>query len=1265
MLRLDKLELRGFKSFCDATEVIFHPGVTAIVGPNGCGKSNIVDAITWVLGEQSAKNLRGGKMEDVIFNGTRQRKPLGLAEVTLTFTAVEDLAAGRPLAETDEPTAALLAANESSNESPSDTASASETTTTSVRRRPRLPQLLAGEKITIGRRLYRSGDSDYLMNGRLCRLRDIQDFFSGTGLSRAHYAIIEQGRIGQVLSAKPQERRALIEEAAGIGRFKAKRQQTELKLEATRQNLARLDDLIGEIERSIANLKRQAQKSRRFVALREELRAAQRQYLALVHQRLQTNRAALAETQARLMTEHEHCWSELSRLAVSLAAAREATRQAEDDLATARQAAAAAERERDRLQHTKASLEAELLRLDERVSELAASSAHMAERQRWLKDALAQAQAQTMQLATELAAIEAELSAASQKHQTLTAELRTAEAAGEQARQQHLAALTRAERLRHQVEQLTEAAARLARQRQALEQEQRRAAERHAQALAECAAAEDTLNAHEQRLAAVQSELTTAQAALAEAQAASQVLADRLAEVRRAHQRAEDRRQALAELDRQHAHYAPTVRLLFDQAKHIPGFQPLGTLADFLAVREGYESLVEDVLGEALQAVVVPTVAAARAAAEWLTTAQSGRATLLVLGIQGGADGAGAAVTRPDSPPTQFWDVLGVPESLAAAVRQAFPYLAAARLVPSLEAALEAAADEPARLFITPAGEQVLGALRLTAGRGTAKSILHVKRELRSLHAEVQSAAQALATLAQEQERLAARQATARQHCDVLDAELRQLEAQRAAQAVEVAQRRRDVERANQHLSVIAAEQRQLDAEAEQLAPRRTALETELAVAITQRETAEQAVLAGQNHLAQLRPAVETSAQALAELRTQAAGTLERHRAAEGELRRLEREWREVEQRLAHLELERATLQTRRQDVHREHAACLTQGATAEADVAAAIQRVTAAEARVADCRQVVERLDDNQQAAQTVERDLREQLTTVEVSAAKIAAELDYLDRHCQAELGCSLEMLPPPAAVPASEAAPAEQSLAERITALKASIAALGSINMLALEELAEAESRHEFLTAQRVDVLDSIAATEATLKEIRQRTKHRFREAFDRINAYFGQIFQELFGGGRGEMLLIEPDDPLESGIEIVAQPPGKRLQSVLLLSGGEKALAAMALILAIFRYRPSPFCVLDEVDAPLDEANIDRFTEKVRAMSQHTQFLVVTHNKRTMEAADSIYGVTMPEPGVSKLLSVRFDDKPSVTPTGSASDGSSPATDDVSSVLGVMG
>ncbi|OYT72922.1 MAG: chromosome segregation protein SMC [Chloracidobacterium sp. CP2_5A] len=1258
MLRLDRLELRGFKSFCDATCVTFHEGVTAIVGPNGCGKSNIVDAITWVLGEQSAKNLRGGKMEDVIFNGARNRKPLGLAEVSLTFTAVQDLAEGRSVAEPDaDPTAALVAANEAAQRDPSPDAAEPAART---RRSPaRLPRLLAGEKITIGRRLYRSGDSDYLMNGRVCRLRDIQDFFSGTGLSRAHYAIIEQGRVGQALSSKPQDRRALIEEAAGIGRFKAKRHQAELKLEATRQNLARLDDLIGEIERSSANLKRQAQKSRKFVTLREELRAAQRQYFALALARLQADQASIGQDCARLSAERARLQAELDRLTKSVVAARETVRQAEESLAAARQSAAAAEIELDRARQAKANLEAELVRLDERDAELAAALDQSRRRGQLVEQGLAQAKASDAQLATELVANESELASAEARHRAAGTALRDAEAAYEQARQRHLASLTRAERLRHQSEQLAEAAARLARQEQSLTQEQARAMERQAQAQADYGAAESRLADIERRLSAVKSDFAAAQAALAEADATGKRLGLRLDEARRAHQRAEDRRQALEDLDRQHAHYAATVRSLLERAAEIPGFHPLGALADFLTVAEGYESLVENALGDVLQAVVVPTPASARAAADWLAKSQVGRATLLIAGIHGGADGAGGAAAKPASPAAWLWEVLGLPEALAPAFRQAFPRLADAMLVPSLDAALEASAAAPERCFITPAGEQVFGGARLTAGNGESKSILRVKRDIRALQAEAKSLAKDIAALTQEQAQAEDQRAAAQFKHDALDAELRRLETERAAQAVEVGQRRRDAERAGQHLSVIAAEQRQLAAETGPLAARRAALEAELAEAVAQRESAEQAIFSEQQRLAMLRPEVEAAAQALAELRARAASALERRRAAEAELRRLEREWRDLEQTRARLTLEQSALQARRADTRQGLADCLTRGRKAEAELAQARQVVAAGEAGLTRWRRELERLEQERQAGQTVERDLRDRLSGAEVDAAKIAAEVDYLGRHCHAELGCALETLPPPAAP-----GPPEAALAEAIAGLKEAIAALGSINMLALEELAEAESRHEFLTAQRADVLASMAATEEALNEICRRTKHRFREAFERINAYFAETFQELFGGGRGEMLLIEPEDPLESGIDIVAQPPGKRLQSVLLLSGGEKAMAAIALILAIFRYRPSPFCVLDEVDAPLDEANIDRFTEKVRAMSQHTQFLVVTHNKRTMEAADSIYGVTMPEPGVSRLLSVRFDDKPSAALTATAS-GSLSAADAGAAALGGAG
>ncbi len=1260
MLRLDKLELRGFKSFCDTTQVIFHEGVTAIVGPNGCGKSNIVDAITWVLGEQSAKHLRGGKMEDVIFNGTRHRKPLGMAEVSLTLTAVQDVpdgCAGGAL--DDDPTSALAAANAAANPVASGEPSSDADGPPPRRRAPRLPQLLAGEKITIGRRLYRSGDSDYLINGRICRLRDIQDFFSGTGLSRAHYAIIEQGRIGQILSSKPHERRALIEEAAGIGRFKAKRHQAELKLEATRQNLARLDDLIGEIERTIANLKRQAQKSRKFISLREELRAAQRRYLALRRMQLQTARTCATETCAELTAACRQLSVELVRLTEAVAAAREATRQTEAHLATAQQSAAAAEIELDRLRHAGANLEAERRRIDERDAELAAALEQIRQRCQLVDQALGEARATNARLATELAAQESALATAEADHRTLGQQLREAEAASEEARHRHLAHLTRAERLRHQAEQLAETNTRLVRQAHALTQEQRRATERQADVQTECAAAEQRLADLEQRLAVVKADFATAQAALAAADAARKLAQERLSEARRAYHRAEDRHQALQDLDRHHAHYAATVRALLDRAAEIGGFHPLGTLADFLTVTEGYEALVEHVLGDVLQAVVVATLPAAQSAATWLTRTQTGRATLLVAGVQGGS--AGTSVPQPVPQPTRLWDVLGVSEQVATAFRQAFPELADALLAPSLEAAVEAAARTPGRCVVTATGEQVFGGVRLTAGGGEAKSILRVKRDIRALQAELRALAHTIADLTREQAQAETRWAAVQSAYAALDAELRRLETERAAQTVEVGQRRREVERAHQHLSVIAAEQRQLATETEQLASRRAKLEAELTEALAEREAAEQVVLAEQQRLTTLRPAVEAAAQTLAERRAQAAGLLERRRAAEAELRRLEREWRDLEQGQARLTLERTALQARCAETQHRLADLVTQKAAAATALAEARQAVAAATAELVRCRQDLERLEAALQRAQAMDRDRRDRLAAAEVEVARLTAELGYLDRHCQAELNCALESLPPP-----TDEGLSETALEATIAALKEALVALGAVNMLALDELAEAEKRLEFLTAQRADVLASLATTEETLKEIHRRTRRRFREAFDHINAYFGEIFQELFGGGRGEMLLIEPDDPLESGIEIVAQPPGKRLQSVLLLSGGEKAMAALALILAIFRYRPSPFCVLDEVDAPLDEANIDRFTDKVRAMSRQTQFLIVTHNKRTMEAADSIYGVTMPETGVSKLLSVRFDDKPSaVTQAISSAAGSDSVNGTASTGLGVSG
>jgi chromosome segregation protein len=1291
MLRLDKLEIRGFKSFCDYTEVIFHEGITAIIGPNGCGKSNIVDAVTWVLGEQSAKNLRGGKMEDVVFNGTRDRKPVGMAEVLLTLTAVADIIPRQENEDFEEPAdarsegevpdgaigreadadlLASLGVALPAEPAPAETADAPRPAVPAKPRRPprsRIPTLMAGEKITIGRRLYRSGDSDYLMNGRNCRLRDIQDFFSGTGLSRAHYAIVEQGRIGQVLSSKPYDRRALIEEAAGVSRFKAKRHQAELKLEATRQNLARLNDLISEIERQIASLKRQATRAKRYRALRDELRAKLRVYFLSVAGRMELAQQAAAEALQNLTAHGEALAAQLSAGVADGAQARQSARDAEDRLASARQSAANAGLEYDRATNLLTHLAQQLEQAAVRRTEIAAELSRSDERRRLLDAALDASRQTNRRIVEELAGDEGRLRDAEAKHREQYDALQEAEREQERLRTQLLTHITRTERLRTQEEQLRDAEARLIRQIHNLENESLRAAERKQATAAELAEAQERYARTRAGADALKTALAEARAAQESAESGLRQAQTSLAELQRERTRSEDRLASLKNLDEHHTYYSSAVQTLLNDAKRIPNFKALGALADFLNVPPTYESLIENTLGDRIQAIVVPTVEDAISGSDWLERKAAGRAAFLIAGVHGGGEASAPAgsVQSATGAGAPFFTLLGLAEHLVPVVSRAYPALATAELVADLPQAFERSAAHPETLFITASGAQVLACTLLVTGGGDRqpKSVLSLKRDIRDLTQKIAETSQAIEAATAALDAAARKVDEARARRQRLDGELRETETQLAALNVELAQRKREDERAAQHCTVVASERAQLAQEQAQHGERLSQTTRDVAEAIARRDDAERAAVAVQQRVASLRPVVEKAAQELSEIRAVVAGRLERRRAAAAELRRLEQDREEAERIAGQLQFESAETSEREATLGAQRAECAAQIGALQEAVAHTVRHVSDEEARLESARRHADALEVRIAELHRADSANREARSEREVDLARRAAEYEHLLRDCRAELGENLEELrqrpadepPAPDASEADDASsPGEEPsesvpeavdaevstdhLAAAVEALKRKIENLGPINMLALEELEEAEKRHVFLTEQRADVLDSMTATEEALNEIRKRTKQRFIDAFHQINAYFTETFQELFGGGRGEMTLIDPEDILETGIDIIAQPPGKRLQSVLLLSGGEKAMAALALILAIFRYRPSPFCILDEVDAPLDEANIDRFSVKVSEMSLQTQFLVVTHNKRTMEAANSIYGVTMPEPGVSKLLSVRFDAAP---------------------------
>ena len=1392
MFRLEKLEIIGFKSFADRTTLVFGEGITGVVGPNGCGKSNIAEAISWVLGEQSAKNLRGGKMEDVIFNGTRDRKPTGLAEVLLTMVAIEDIAArdseeqdtgdeqefdqalisaqraadaarllveelappegsdqpedgtvseaGQPIEPSANiaPTSIDLSGEEGSStdgqsaEVKTDSAlsqlevqpvpeESPESAEKKKRRSPRPPRrrkiaISAGERVIVGRRLYRTGDSDYLMNGRPCLLRDVQDLFAGTGLGGAHYAIIEQGRIGQILSSKPLDRRGLIEEAAGITKFKSRKRATELKLESAKQNLTRLNDIISEVERQVNSLKRQAQKARRYRRFREEIRSVMKVVFAADHYRLDEANQRIARELDEAARNQTDLDSQLTERETEHRGVSAHARSAEDSLSGLREQAAALELEADRARNRRAFEEQQIKELGARIEELNRDQQAFDSRLLLLDDEVKRRGESLRALESELASAQSELLARESEYQEELSRLRAAESAIEGMRQRMVSEIGATERLRNLGASIQDSLNRLELKQSTLEAEMQRAAARRDEAAAEHSRVETESAEGRGRLEALTARIAERAAEVITLRDERAARRADLEKTRAERAAAQHRLASLEDLDAHRAYYSDAVQQVLspEQAARI---NALGTLADFVEVDKQYEALVESLFGRELQSVLVPTIDDALTGVDYIKSEELGRGAFLVVGLHGGEedvpdsdgreDDEGSELSGdepawghrsmfevdesgrvfdsdPEHPAMQFHlevlraiDLLGLRPEIKNVVEHAFPEKCSAAVVPDLEAALQLSLENQSRIYVTSDGEMVINGRLIVTGaqagqRGT--SLLGLKREIKELRIQTES-------LGFEQERLAAEMDSAERklagmegEAAALDAEFREHEKTAAARSSQLDGLARDLERAQQHVRVVeieleqtAGERREHEARAEQLA-------AELVAAEASRRGLQTSLDDAQAELAQMRALAEELSERLSAARASVAALGERLQAARAEMRRIESETEELNSRINRNRLELYESHGRIEELSASHAEAETALSRFETERAELDQQINTASEELQAARSRTDELESmlsQMRQAASAAHDRRNQF---EVERARIESEAEHLARMCLSELAMSLEDVVTsveisgqpvedggrwPAAgdqSPESEqeseelAGEQEQAANEmqsapyhrqpatakaRLDELRRKLDEMGPVNMMALEELEESEQRFKFLSEQRRDILDSIRMTEEALGEIRRRSRERFRHAFAHINENFQRMFVELFGGGRGEMILIDEDDVLESGIDLIAQPPGKRLQNVLLLSGGEKAMAAIALVLAIFQYRPSPFCILDEVDAPLDEINVGRFSNKVVEMSSDTQFLVITHNKRTMEAARALYGVTMEEPGVSKLVSVKFE------------------------------
>ena len=1272
MLKLKKLQVLGFKSFCDRTDLRFQgDGIAAIVGPNGCGKSNISDAISWVLGEQSARSLRGVNMQDVIFAGTRERKPMGMAEVSLTLVDPEvygDVTEPEVDIQDDLPDewdeSALRAAStedaeryaeeirpgqadeegqltpEASVENSATDGVAAPHVVLKIRRRKFKRTFKAGE-IVVTRRLFRSGESEYLLNGKLCRLRDIQDIFMGTGLGPESYAIIEQGRIGQILSSKPTDRRAIIEEAAGITKFKTRKRLAEARLEDARQNLARINDIFDEVTRQMNSLKRQASKAERYAKLRDEMRAKLRVLLASRFAQLDAEAAAL-DTQ-------------LADVGAELRAQGEAVQQMEAEHGERTQRGYAIERESQENRDQLNTLTLEIDRAAERRRTNQERSAELDARSAGAQAEIANTEEQFARLQQELetnrstlesanadvATAQQELQQRQQEASEASAWLTDVEKQQERRRDAILQTVSAASAVRNRITQAEERRAALDREAQRLHEETTVANQQFESFGGQLGQLGLEFESASQRVNALTAQIAEVRRDLEEKRAAETAGKRHLDSLRGEYASAMGKKGSLEAGIAEHGYATESVRRLFTSGAMKEGLAPVGVLADFLEVEDRYEHVVDDFLREELNYIVVKSWDAADEGLRLLRSDVDGRATFLVHPEDSQAkfsflfDESSHRVSHGDSV-VPLKHCIRVLNGFGKSLEVILPKLGNGYIVPDQNAGRDLALENPDAFFLSQSGE-CFHNVTVTGGKQRSQGPLSMKRELREVSHLMGELERAMAEQETRVSVLGREIAELTGLLDRLEDDKRESERQAMTSGHTLQQLETEMTRLRERLSTYEREVQRVTEEHAERVTFVAAQSGELNAHEEQQRGLEQEMQAAQSSLESLRLRRDEAAHLAGEVRATVATLEERRRGAVLTLQRVEGMVSEVASHLAKLKAQLDSAAAEKQQREAENLRLAEQVIAWNAERELAQTRDRELQEEVHAVRLRLAELDETLKSAREALDAARDRRGELSAAQARVQSDVQHMSETCVQELGqqraelMADESLPRVAAEELSNEEIAYRDMRTRLDNM-------GPVNMMALEEYKETAQRHEFLETQRLDLLQSIENTQNTIKEIETISRQKFEEAFSIINQNFSQTFSKLFGGGQAFMRLTDQENSTESGIDVVASPPGKKLQNVLLLSGGEKALTALALLVGIFQYQPSPFCILDEVDAPLDEANIGRFTELVREMSSQTQFIIITHSKKTMGMAPVLYGVTMQEPGVSKLVSVRFHEEP---------------------------
>ncbi len=1181
-MQLKKVEISGFKSFLDRTCFQFQPGVTAVVGPNGCGKSNIVDAIRWAMGEQSAKALRGTIMEDVIFNGSDVHHPMGMAEVILTFA-------------------------NTNGHTP--------------------PYLDGCEEIEVCRRLFRSGESEYTINRVPCRRRDVWELFMDTGLGNRSYAIVEQDRVARIIHSKPEERRVIIEEVAGISKYKARREAAQRKMEATRQNLIRVQDVRRELGQQIQGLERQARKAERFRELRCRIMAAERGILLRKWADLHSRELAIEEECRRLASEEADCQTGLQVEEASIEGERLSLLQRERTLRDAQEGAFRKENDVHSMEAKARSHSQEIQRLEDLGALLKDEIAE-------LEGRIAKSHEEMERLSREMGCLQWEKSEAERAEGEIRSMLQGL-------REERDRLVSRMEAAKSQlVEWLSERAtlrnSKIHHQRQAEEvsrflernqQDQRALEERmHAlgtsldEAVARVRQTAATLEELNHRRSALLGRLEVTEAKGKEARAILDATRGEIQEAR-------SRLEGMVELQRSLEGFSEGVKTLraLSEGGELLGHRAMKVVAEVMEVSEGAESALSGLLGDRLQSLVVEDLEEALEAMAVVREKGLGRVSFVPLR---GKEAVGSSHGE------------GQWEGWAREVRWEPGYEALAgvffsdvKLVEGAREALDVWRSNGHSTLVTRQGEVLSPAGIFEGGerRDASAGYLKRRREIRSLERRI---------------RLLAEEETGhRRVAEELESETSAL--------------RQELESVRQEIHVTEIQLAEANKEIK-------GLEEALGTAHQRRELLRWEAEERSQELSEVQALLAEEAGRLGEMEARISEAERDLEGMEGERQRLQGEIDELRDKLTKAQVELASVGERLDGHHREAQRLrerteelMEEKARKEALFSDGIQRGESLREGLRQMKEELQALVQDHRAAresvQALQREIEEQRASIaerekglvqqrrhtrelekavqelRLEQREISLRMEHLEGDLTGRLEMALETIPEAAA---GLAAVADDDEEKRLAELKESLAKMGDVNLTAAEQYEELKARYDFLTGQQEDLEESIRSLQKAIQRINRASRRRFREAFVAVDEQFRKVFPLLFTGGEAQLVLTEASDVLDAGVEIVARPPGKRLQSISLLSGGEKALTAVALIFAMIMIKPPPFCLMDEVDAPLDDANIDRFNQMVKDLSKGSQFILVTHNKRTMEMADILYGITMETPGVSKLISVRL-------------------------------